>query len=625
MFYRADIDGLRAVAVLPVIAFHAGISAFSGGFVGVDVFFVISGYLISNRIMADLRDGNFEIRAFYERRIRRIFPALAAMLFCTSALSYMYLLPSELENFSKSLVAAALSLSNVFFWNDSGYFAASSETQPLLHTWSLAVEEQFYALFPLCLLLANRFSKGSLRITLTFLIALSFCASSVQAFLGQTGGFYLLHSRAWELLLGAVIAGGSIPSFRKGLFSQCSAVLGLGMIMGAVFVFSKDTPFPGMAALIPCIGAALIIHIGRTTDTLTSRLLRKPPLVFVGLISYSLYLWHWPLIVFQKNESILFSGLSSAASKALLVCICFVPAILSWWLIEKPFRSGPTSIFAGFGVTTGLVAAIGIAGWFENGFPDRFSPAEIEMASYLTYDPAPDYRAGVCFVMDNSDKVDESCLRSIEGRKNYILVGDSFAADLWTGLTNIFPDVNLMQATGAGCRPTLAQATSTDVRQRRCATLMNYIFSDYLLNTKVDAVLLAGSWREDEIASISSTLDWTAKRGIKVILFGPKIQYDAPLPRILVSAIQVGDKTLPDRHRPTSFEKLDKLLSAVAYSKQVKYISFFSLLCKEELCTHTDGLGRPMAFDTGHFTKFGSSLVAERLQQGLSGRGPLFP
>jgi hypothetical protein len=254
-------------------------------------------------------------------------------------------------------------------------------------------------------------------------------------------------------------------------------------------------------------------------------------------------------------------------------------------------------------------------GWLWEGFPNRFSPAEIEIevASYLSYDQSRDYRQGLCFVVDDVGHLNESCLNSVDGRKNYLLIGDSFAADLWRGLTAVFPKVNFMQATGGGCRPTLAQAASIDPRQRRCANLMNQVFSDFLSNSKVDALLLAGAWRGDEVNSIMATVKWASAK----ILFGPKIQYDSPLPRILVSALRAGNQTIPDQHRPAMYEQLDHLMLIRASELNVKYISFFDLLCKGNVCRHTDDDGRPLSFDTGHLTKVGSIYVAERLREML--------
>jgi peptidoglycan/LPS O-acetylase OafA/YrhL len=620
--YRPDIDGLRAVAVLPVVAFHVGISAFPGGFVGVDVFFVISGYLISWIILSEFEQGHFSILSFYERRIRRIFPALVVMLLATAVVAFIYLLPVELEQFASSLLAAILSVSNFYFWFHSGYFDVAADQQPLLHTWSLAVEEQFYILFPLFLLLIRRFFPVNLRTGIIGLALLSLSISAVGAFRDPTTTFYLPHTRAWELLLGTILAMEVLPPIRNALVNNLASAVGLGMIIYAIFAFSAATPFPGLAALVPCVGTGLVIHAGRDGRTLTNRVLSLSPLVFVGLISYSLYLWHWPLIFFQRNDSILFAGFSSSTGKVLLFAASMILATVSWWFVERPFRRGPLRmparpLFLSAAVATVTICSISIVTLLLDGVPSRFSPAEIQAASYLNYDPGSDYREGTCFINDGRGQADlkgDICLKQVRGRKNVLLFGDSYAADLWYGLTRSFGEVNFLQATGAGCKPTLAQARTTDVTLRRCAKLMDSVFFDYLAKNKVDALLIAESWRKDDLPALASTLDWANARGIKVILFGPKVQYDAPLPRILVATIRYSDPGLPDRHRPSSYETLDEEMSQLARSKGVTYISFFQLLCKQEACLHSDQAGHPLSFDIGHFTRWGSLVVAQKLR-----------
>ncbi len=620
--YRADIDGLRAVAVLPVVAFHVGISIVPGGFVGVDVFFVISGYLISSIILSEFQQGRFSVLAFYERRTRRIFPALIATLAVTSVLAYVYLLPAELVSFAGSLLAATFSASNFYFWMHSGYFDPAASQQPLVHTWSLAVEEQFYILFPLFLMIVRRFFPEHLRSSIVIVAGLSFAASAVGAFWDPATTFYLPHTRAWELLLGTILAMGVLPDLRTAVASNIASLLGLGMIGAAIFMFSERTPFPGLSALLPCVGAGLVIHAGGRAKPLINRLLSLPPLVFIGLISYSLYLWHWPLILFQWNYSLFFSGLSSAREKALLVVLSLVFATLSWWLIERPFRRGwlrlpARSLFAAAAFAVAAIFIVAIGAIALRGFPHRFSPREIEAASYIAYDPAGDYREGTCFTNDVAGEVNfrpDICLRHAGDKKNYLVLGDSYAADLPYGLSRVFPGANFLQATGAGCKPTLEETRATDPALRRCANLMKFIFLDYLKTNRNDAVLLAASWRDSDLAALAETLDWANRNKIKIVLFGPKVQYDAPLPRILVAAIRQRDPTLPDRHRPDTFEILDRKMSQLADSKHVPYISFFQRLCTHGACPSVDHEGHPLTFDIGHLTRWGSLVTAQSLR-----------
>ncbi|MEJ0086740.1 MAG: acyltransferase family protein [Pseudomonadota bacterium] len=626
MRYRTDIDGLRAVAVLPVVAFHAQIPQVPGGFIGVDVFFVISGYLISSIILSEVESGRFSLASFYERRIRRIFPALIAMLLVSSALACIYLLPTELEAFAKSLAAAMFSASNFYFWSGSGYFDVAAEQQPLLHTWSLAVEEQFYLLFPLLLMSIRRVFPGRLRSTIIAIAVASFVLSEIDVRTAPARAFYFPHARAWELLLGTVLAMNVIPTINARWANNLISAGGLGLIAFAVLTFEPGTPFPGAYALIPCLGAAMIIHAGRDTETVTSRLLSWKPLVFIGLISYSLYLWHWPLIYFQNNFSILFAGLPGPLGKALLVLASILIAAMSWWFIERPFRAGPLRpskrlLFVMSGAATAAICGIAVGVLSSQGMGWRFSTDELQAASYLKYDPSPAFRKGDCFATSDAgddpsfaELKNDPCLRRVEGRRNFLLFGDSYAADLWFGLSHAMRDINWLQATGAGCKP-LFDAAALDLHSsERCARLRQLIFAEYLVKNPVDAVLVGGSWTSSDIPKLARTLDWANAAGIPVVLLGPKIQYDAPLPRLLVAALGQRDVRLPDRHRVGSFRDLDNAIAGLARAKGVIYVSYFDLLCENDACQYADANGRPLAFDRAHFTKWGSVVFAEKVR-----------
>jgi peptidoglycan/LPS O-acetylase OafA/YrhL len=425
--YRADIDGLRAVAVLLVVACHIGIYKCRGGFVGVDVFFVISGYLISSVILSEIAASRFSLFSFYERRIRRIVPALVVMLFATSLLAYRYLLPVELEDFAKSLVAAIFSQSNFYFWSQSGYFDAPAALKPLLHTWSLAVEEQFYIFFPLFLLAVRRFFPARLRVSIIAVAILSFAASVLGAYKYPSSTFYLAPTRAWELLLGTILSLKILPQISGALQRNVSTLFGAASILFAAISFSSSTPFPGFAALAPCLGAALIIAGGETGASLVGRALSSKPVVFVGLISYSLYLWHWPIIVFQKIGTLLVSGVSDRVGGLVSFAVSFVIATLSWRFVELPFRSGRFKLSGAPLFNTALASSVAVAGlavWMlvSHGLPNRFPPEAVRVASYLDYGTKEEFREGTCFLLppakfQNFDPA--TCLREDPTRKNY--------------------------------------------------------------------------------------------------------------------------------------------------------------------------------------------------------------
>jgi peptidoglycan/LPS O-acetylase OafA/YrhL len=380
--YRPDIDGLRAIAILSVTAYHLDISPFGGGYVGVDVFFVISGYLITRIIYRDIRNRSFSYVDFYERRIRRIFPALFAVFFFSSAFAYCIFLPKDFQTFFQSLVAATLFASNLLFWKTAGYFDAAAELKPLLHTWSLSIEEQFYLFYPFLLFLVTRLS---LRWAFAVLVA----ATCISLFLseyflhGQSPSvFYLLHFRAWELLTGALLALEVIPPLGSRPVKEAFSLMGLSAIGYGIFAFNDQTLFPGAKALFPCLGTALIIYADSHGRTVVGRLLGSKPAVAVGLVSYSLYLWHWPLIVFAKYYAI---RPFTIHEKLVLLLTSCVLAGLSWKYIERPFRgkSGLFSqkqLFGGAGaMMTGFVS-IGLAGHLNKGFPGRLPEDIVRLA-----------------------------------------------------------------------------------------------------------------------------------------------------------------------------------------------------------------------------------------------------
>jgi peptidoglycan/LPS O-acetylase OafA/YrhL len=351
--YRADIDGLRAVAIGAVLLFHAGIPGFKGGFVGVDVFFVISGFLITSIILKAVDGGGFSIFQFYERRIRRIFPALFPVLGFTLIAAVVLFNAIDFKTFGASVTATTMFFSNFLFLHQDGYFDAASTTKPLLHTWSLAVEEQFYIVFPWLLVMLKRLSPGGQFKWILGLALASLAASMVGTYIHPVAAFYLVPARAWELLFGTLLAFQRLPQPRSILVRNLLAILGLGFILFSVTRYSPATRFPGAAALVPVLGASLIIHCGTGGSSAVGRLLSVRPMVYVGLTSYALYLWHWPLLVFAK--SLVFRDLTVFEGLGILLA-AFAISAFSLRFIEQPFR-GPRTVLASRGALFILAAA----------------------------------------------------------------------------------------------------------------------------------------------------------------------------------------------------------------------------------------------------------------------------
>ena len=423
MGYRREIDGLRALAVLPVILFHAGFETFSGGFVGVDVFFVISGYLITTIILTELEQGKFSIVNFYERRARRILPALFLVMLVCIPFAWLYLPSSDYKYFSQSLVAVSIFASNILFWLESGYFDAAAELKPLLHTWSLAVEEQFYVLFPLFLLLFWRLGKRWILVMLGLVFVASLAVAQWGAYTKPATAFYLLPTRGWELLIGAFAAfylsQGNRKDFDKSV-SEFGGWLGVALILYAVFAYSKATPFPGLCALVPTLGTVLVILFA-TQQTTVGKFVGNKAFVGVGLISYSAYLWHQPLFAFARHRN-----LSDQNHIIFLIfsALTLLLAYLSWRYVETPFRAknefSRTKIFI-LSLTGSVVfASIGYLGHIKDGFSSHHSSTQ-----------------------SSDSKLTD---------KNFIVLGDSHGDHLISGLTSITTGT-VQNFTSAGCIP----------------------------------------------------------------------------------------------------------------------------------------------------------------------------
>ncbi|MHA6325021.1 acyltransferase family protein [Roseivivax sp. CAU 1753] len=381
MKYRRDIDGLRAVAVLPVVLDHAHVPGFGGGYVGVDIFFVISGFLITRILAEEIAAGRFSLVSFYERRARRILPALFAMILLVLVAGWWMLVPGQYEAMAESVIATTFFFSNYhFLWIASDYFAPGAEFMPLLHTWSLAVEEQFYIVFPLLLLGATALMRHQAWMLVALLSAVSLAYATTLVATDPVAGFYATPGRAWELGAGALVAmlGARVVPSRP--VANALSLGALGAIAASVVLYSATTPFPGLAALPAVLGAACLIWTGATHDTVAARILGWAPLVGVGLVSYSLYLWHWPVLVAARlwvGDGVLSPGLTALAIAAALIL-----AVLSWRFVERPFRRPAKAgglrrrtIFAASAVGAALLYTAGSTIDTEDGYAARMPAA----------------------------------------------------------------------------------------------------------------------------------------------------------------------------------------------------------------------------------------------------------
>lgn len=618
MRYRAEIDGLRAIAVVPVMLFHAGFNRFSGGYVGVDVFFVISGYLITTIILSEKDQGVFSLVRFYERRARRILPALFLVMSVSLLLAWFWLLPSDMKRFSKSLAAVSTFASNILFLSETGYWDTANGLKPLLHTWSLAVEEQYYLLFPLFLMLMWRFGKRRIFAVLALIAVISLAVAQWWATINPTANFYLLPTRAWELALGACIAFYLLngdreplvrPPFRPNPLHEFLGFAGLAMIVYAVFAFDESLAYPGFYTLIPTVGTGLIILFS-TSETLTGRLLGTRLLAGFGLISYSMYLWHQPLFAFARHRSL--KGPDPLVLAGLTV-LSVLLAYASWKYVEKPFRKkGRISrrVVFRFAASGSLAfILIGLTGAITDGFGTRFMSNKFTFKSVKTKLKVNHGLSGTC---DRSFTLSPACRTS--DKPEILVWGDSCAMHLTPGIMASNPDAKIIQMTKTGCGPFFDAAVVTskyppalsmecleftaNVRQwlRTNNTVkfvvMSSIFAAYL--SKENKMLLRGGKISEAGVDVAArefekTLDELEEMGITPIVVSPPPRNGDDLGRCLARAEWFG-RNLDEcnfhvEDMTQACSDVFKFLNVI--DKNHRVIRLDSLICSGPVCrTH---------------------------------------
>lgn len=616
--FRADIDGLRAISVLAVIAFHLQVGL-SGGFTGVDVFFVISGFLIGRIVYSDVAEGSFSLAGFYERRAKRILPALLATIVISWFVADWQLYAFETGDFSKSAIASILFAANLYFYGASGYFAPAAETIPLLHLWSLGVEEQFYLLFPPMIVLLGRWPPRQMFTALVVMCLLSLSVSQTLLSSHPDAAFYLPVSRAFEILLGALIAHPVFPRSYNRPACELSAILGGACLLFSMVMFTNNMPFPGVAAILPCAGAAMIVWSGQSTTTQISRFLAWKPLTYVGKLSYSLYLVHWPVIVFGKllQPSLSHFVFAIAAASASVVL-----AAVSFWFIETPLRYGtltkqnclPKAATAM--LLVGLLPAWTLAKLHA---PASADPTINYVLSFNSYNPRTRFLARECFLDPEqtfSDYQIDKCIPASIGT-GAMLWGDSHAAHLYFGLRAEMQKAALPfgMLASSGCPPII---TDLDVEQRPKCKEVNRKVLSFLLRSKPRFVVLSAAWHmnSDVAARLKATVDQLEQAGIIVVIVGESPAFNSRAPNIAAAQLQAGKPPLATEI-DTNIEAMkatDALLSATfGASSAVFFLSPFKTFCSERGCRLLSGDGVPLYFDHSHLTETGSILYAKAL------------
>lgn len=641
MKYRPEIDGLRAVAVVPVILFHAGLKQFSGGFVGVDVFFVISGYLITSIILAEIEQGTFSLRNFYDRRARRILPALFFVLLVSLPLAWIWLLPQDMEDYSQSLISVATFISNILFWQETGYWGTANELKPLLHTWSLAVEEQYYVLFPLLMLFLWRLNRRMLPTAILAIFLLSLAAAQLGSQYFPSAAFFLLPTRAWELAIGAAVAFGFL--YRKerieavssrGSINEVLGLSGLLLIGYGVYAFDETIPFPGLYALIPTVGTGLVL-VFTSPRTLVGKVLGSKLLVGVGLISYSAYLWHQPIFAFARYREFADPG---NRYKLVLTALSFFMAYVSWKFVERPFRdrsrisSRTVFLFSLTGTATFVV--LGSLGSVTDGFIGRNSQNGITLQA-IEEKRKPNY--GLSETCERAFTLSPECKTSDE--PEILVWGDSYAMHLVAGIIGSNPGAKIIQMTKTACGPFFDVAPvaepkypvswaegclqfSEDVRHwLQAGTTIKYavLSSPFNMYLSQDSTLL---YRDGDVAKtdlqrlaheFERTLDELEKMGITPVIFYPPPATGVDLGRCLAKADWLGWDL------DTCNFKVDELSGpirdAYAFLRTIKekhrVVNLEDLLCNDGVCSsHLNDIY--MYRDKGHLSVEGSQALGRR-------------
>jgi peptidoglycan/LPS O-acetylase OafA/YrhL len=633
--YRPDIDGMRALAVASVLVFHAFPQVLPGGFIGVDIFFVISGFLISGIILDSLANGSFSFLEFYQRRIRRIFPALAIVLAATLVAGYVMLLPDDYTSLGKHVVGGAGFVSNLVLWSEAGYFDKAAALKPLLHLWSLGIEEQFYLVWPLLLWVAWR-RRWNMGMVVGGVTAASLAGCIWLTGVDATAAFYSPMTRFWELGIGAMTAIGVRSSTTSGprpwsvdprALAHALSLLGAALVIAGLFLLDEGQPFPGWRAAVPTLGATLLIAAGPGA-VVNRSILSLRPAVWIGLISYPLYLWHWPLLSFQNITNVAETpAWMRVAALALAVCL----SVATYFLLERPvrFRMRTPRVAYGLGATLAVVAAAGVGVLLMRGFVGRVPDPVARLADYR-YDPTMDARAGACWLSkkEGAAAFDASCVDPDgDARPLMVLWGDSHAARLYPGLRRIAGDrYRIAQFTRDSCWPVHVPEGQVGRGYANCLEGNKYVVSR-IAALKPAVVVLFAHWSGPPAMIRQHVLNTTGKlreAGVReVIVMGPAPKWRKNLPDNLIDLFRTTGTETPRYTRfglvQTAFEIDSSLKAAIGVGNTVRYFSVLSALCNEEGCMTWVG-NDPNAltsWDYGHLTNAGATYVARSLSEQL--------
>lgn len=610
MHYRPEIDGLRAIAVISVVFFHAGYAAFQGGYIGVDVFFVISGYLITSIILKELQNNTFSLQKFYERRIRRIFPAFIFIMSISTLLCWIYLLPDDMKVFSQTLAASTFFSANLYFhFKKNNYFGLHTEENPLLHTWSLSVEEQFYLVFPLLLLICWRIRKRAIVHLLIILALASFSAAEIMNRTQASAAFFLLHTRAWELLAGALIAVmPPIKYIQTSLVKNILSLLGLALIFFSIYFFDHQTPVPGYLTLIPILGTILTLLFA-SPDTQTAKILSHQLLVGIGLISFSLYLWHQPLFAlnkylsYQRPEPISFFYLTLLSGGL---------AYLTWKYIENPFRNkekiSQKWVFSSALILSLLLILFGVQGHINHGYPHR-DPLFQRLVSNV----------GLSIGCNGNDVIGNAkCQHGSEPEVAFL--GNSYAMHLIHGFKDTFPETHFVQLTIDSCEPH-ARDTRTQAGKKNCAEFHQRALKSIVESPHIKQVIISSPFKDishgQNQKAFKQSLHQLAQAKKSILLIGPTPGNGNDFGRCFVrhrNNLSLCNFLKTEISREY-FKIIETLQTLASQSPQIDFWDLTDLICKNELCQTSLNNGLLIYRDSGHLSVEGSIYIWQKLKE----------
>ena len=620
MKYRPEIDGLRALAVLPVILFHAGFEWFSGGFVGVDVFFVISGYLITTIIISEMAEGKFSIVNFYERRARRILPALFFVMAACLPFAWIWLTPNDLKDFGQSLIAVSTFSSNILFWQMSGYFGTAAELKPLLHTWSLAVEEQYYILFPIFLMLTWRLGIKWVLLLLSIVFFISLGVAQWGAYNSPSAAFFLLPTRGWELLVGVFTAFylKYNTHLKSHFLNQTFSLLGFGMIVYSIIAFDKTTPFPSLYALIPTIGTGLLIHCA-VPKTYVHKLLSLKFIIGIGLISYSAYLWHQPLLAFARHRSL------GEVSELILVTLCLASLVMAWFswkFVEKPFRS-KTKVGSGLIFKFSIIFALffSITGlWLhQSNGALKYYPKEKQQVLGSFID-------ATAYVVERHKQIRLLEFSKNNEKKDILIIGDSHSEDLVNAVFEAginsdmeFSSFYIPFKCGVLFVSDKIDRESPKFNCRR--DKFSFFNNDLQIQMSLaDEVWIISSWNRKDIIYMAKSLENIKAINNNIKIFGTKT-FESQSPKWYDTvdiddwSSEIFDDSEAEKHAIKS--KINDDLRNIAESLSVEFVNTQHLLCggKDFCSNYVDG--NIISHDGEHLTKHGAKILGVSLKNSL--------